>query len=79
MTDIAPDEQQHFIKVLMAAVMDLHCGYMAVGGLTSVGRGIFEVKKLTAGNAACVFAGEDTGSIYGKLCQMLAGEGEKRV
>lgn len=79
MTDIASDEQQYFIKVLMAAVMDLHCGYMAVGGLTSVGRGIFEVKKLTAGNEACVFAGEDTGSIYGKLCQMLAGEGEKRV
>ena len=31
---------------LLAAFVDLHNGFIAVGGLTSVGRGLFEVNKL---------------------------------
>ena len=26
---------------------DLHFGYLAVGGLTAVGRGLFEIEKIT--------------------------------
>lgn len=31
---------------LLAVIADLHNGFMAVGGLTSVGRGLFEVERL---------------------------------
>ena len=32
---------------LLAAIADLHNGFMAIGGLTSVGRGLFEVETLS--------------------------------
>lgn len=34
---------QEFINAFAAAVCDLHHGYLAVGGLTAVGRGVFRV------------------------------------
>ena len=34
------------IDVLAAAIADLHYGYMAVGGLTSIGRGLFEIETI---------------------------------
>lgn len=37
---------------VLAAIADLHNGFMAIGGLTSVGRGLFEVETLS-------FNGED--------------------
>lgn len=39
-----PDEQ--FKTALAAALTDLHFGLLAVGGLTSVGRGVFEIEKI---------------------------------
>lgn len=35
------------VKLLIAVICDLHRGYLAVGGLTSVGRGLFAVEQLT--------------------------------
>ena len=43
MTGIDKKNMRHFCSVLAAAILDLNCGYMAVGGLTSVGHGLFEV------------------------------------
>lgn len=40
----APDERQ--IRLLSACLADLHNGFLAVGGLTSVGRGLFEIVSL---------------------------------
>ena len=33
-------------KALCAAIMDIHYGYLSVGGLTSVGRGLFRVTRV---------------------------------
>ena len=32
-------------KILCAVLADLHYGFLAVGGLTSIGRGLFEITK----------------------------------
>ena len=40
------DEEEKCRAVLYAVICDLHKGYLSVGGLTSVGRGIFEVEKM---------------------------------
>lgn len=37
---------QQFINAFAAALSDLHNGYLAVGGLTAVGRGIFRIRKV---------------------------------
>lgn len=34
-------------KIMLAVIRDLHNGYLAVGGLTAVGRGLFTVENLT--------------------------------
>ena len=38
---------EKIMKILSAVIIDLDRGYLAVGGLTSVGRGLFEVTKIT--------------------------------
>ena len=43
MTGIDKKNIGHFCSVLAAAILDLNYGYMAVGGLTAVGHGLFEV------------------------------------
>lgn len=39
-------EKETVLNALVAAILDLHMGYLAVGGLTSVGRGLFKIKKI---------------------------------
>ncbi len=39
---ISDDEQE----ILANVILDLHFGYLAIGGLTSVGRGIFEIERV---------------------------------
>lgn len=36
-----------YISPLSCVLKDLHFGYLAVGGLTAVGRGLFEIQKIT--------------------------------
>ena len=43
---IEQESRNHFASVMAAAIMDLHGGYMAVGGLTAVGRGIFKITEI---------------------------------
>lgn len=38
-------------KLLFAVIRDLHQGYLAVGGLTSIGRGLFSVERITKDGA----------------------------
>ena len=37
--------EKEFYAALSAAILDLHLGILSVGGLTSIGRGIFLLKK----------------------------------
>lgn len=48
--------QKRFLQTLAAAITDLKEGYMAVGGLTAVGRGLFTCEKITlqCGNQSAV-------------------------
>lgn len=41
--DESTAEEQKYNYALAATVADLHAGYLAIGGLTAVGRGVFEV------------------------------------
>ena len=36
-----------YLSPLSCVLKDLHFGYLAVGGLTAVGRGLFEIKNIT--------------------------------
>ena len=38
---------KEYISPLSCVLKDLHFGYLAVGGLTAVGRGLFEIKNMT--------------------------------
>ena len=38
--------EEDFLRLLSACVADLHGGYMAIGGLTAVGRGLFTVVEI---------------------------------
>lgn len=42
----AVNYSEDFIKALAAALSDLHKGYLAIGGATSVGRGIFSITHI---------------------------------
>ena len=48
---------------MAAAILDLNSGYLAVGGLTAVGRGLFAVKKAVVDGKEIVFAGRPDGDI----------------
>ena len=38
--------EKEFYAALSAAILDLHLGILSVGGLTSIGRGIFSIEKI---------------------------------
>lgn len=46
MTEIDATQKKYFQAVLAASILDLDRGYLAVGGLTSVGHGLFTVKSV---------------------------------
>lgn len=71
LTGIEESDVKHFMQVLTAAILDLHRGYLAVGGLTSVGHGMFLVKSVRTARSQIDFAGQDTGALYQKLLNAL--------
>ena len=73
---IHSDEREKFAQVMAAAILDLNSGYLAVGGLTAVGRGLFAVKKAVVDGKEIVFAGRPDGDIYQELVKAIAGKGE---
>lgn len=74
LTDIKEAEKERFAAVLAAAIMDLHGGYMAVGGLTAVGRGLFEIRKISSDGQEMQFT--DVDQDFKKITDMIMGKGE---
>lgn len=63
------DIEEKYRKILGAVILDLDNGYLSLGGLTSVGRGIFSVEKITVnGQDRTLFLKENNAS------ELLAGE-----
>ena len=73
---IHSDEREKIRTVMAAAILDLNSGYLAVGGLTAVGRGLFAVKMAVVDGKEIVFAGRPDGDIYQDLVKAIAGKGE---
>ena len=48
--EIPTDTDLRFRQALAASLVDLHMGILTVGGLTAVGRGIFEGEALSINN-----------------------------
>lgn len=61
-----------FIKALAATLTDLHEGYLAVGGATSVGRGIFSILEIDEVKLnECKLEGETNSVVFDKLYETL--------
>ena len=61
-----------FIKALAATLTDLHEGYLAVGGATSVGRGIFSILEIDGVKLnECKLEGEANSVVFDKLYETL--------
>ena len=78
--NISAEEKRRLAGVLAAAILDLDNGYMAVGGLTAVGRGLFRAEKITVDGKSVLDrkAGEEKAAseLYTELVRMIAGKGE---
>lgn len=78
--NISAEERRRLAGVLAAAILDLDNGYMAVGGLTAVGRGLFRAEKITVDGKSVLDrkAGEEKAAseLYTELVRMIAGKGE---
>lgn len=70
-------ERKKFARVLAAAILDLHNGYLSVGGLTAVGRGLFEVERISVNDRVDLSTEKDQGKFYDALVQAVAGEEEQ--
>lgn len=75
--DISDKDRKKFAQVMAAAILDLNSGYMSVGGLTAVGRGIFEVKKIAVDGNVYVPDREKPEGIYSELAGAIAGKEKK--
>lgn len=59
-------ESKQLKRALAASIADLHAGFLAIGGLTSVGRGVFEVTGINGD----VFSGSAE-ELYNKVFSIL--------
>lgn len=73
---VSEDERKKFAETMAAAILDLNSGYMAVGGLTAVGRGLFVVEKITVNGKEYAFAGQAAEAVYPELVKAIAGKEE---
>lgn len=77
---VSGQDRKRFAKAMAAAILDLDGGYMAVGGLTAVGRGLFKVNKISVdGDTILDRNGDlekdvDAASVYQKLVKAVAGK-----
>lgn len=67
--EIPAETTPEFRQALAASLVDFHMGVLAVGGLTSVGRGIFEGERLEI-NGASLTVSEN---MYGEILKKLEG------
>lgn len=73
---VSEDERKKFAEIMAAAILDLNSGYMAVGGLTAVGRGLFVVEKITVNGKEYAFAGQAAEDVYPELVKAITGREE---
>lgn len=73
---VSENERKKFAETMAAAILDLNSGYMAVGGLTAVGRGLFIVEKITVNKKECAFAGQAVEDVYPELVKAITGKEE---
>lgn len=77
---VSSRDRKRFAKAVAAAILDLDGGYMAVGGLTAVGRGLFRANKISVdGDTILDRNGDlekdvDAASVYQKLVKAVAGK-----
>ena len=71
------EDRKEFARIMAGAILDLHNGYLSVGGLTAVGRGLFRVTKLQVGNAEISLPEERGESVYFNLMEAIAGKEEQ--
>ena len=51
-------------EALAESFTDLHYGFMAIGGLTSVGRGLFEIEKMVVNGTDCIIGNKEEKNVY---------------
>ena len=73
---IGGEERKRFARALAAAILDLHNGYLAVGGLTAVGRGLFSVEKIVINGNTYLLSEQNGEQLYPELVKAIAGKGE---
>ena len=59
-----------------AAIADLHHGFLAVGGLTAVGRGLFEISSIDINGQPFPMDGRRENALIGRLAENEKGGGE---
>lgn len=70
-------ESKEFAETMAAAILDLNAGYLAVGGLTAVGRGMFAVDKVTVNGKEISFADRNAEDHYPELVNAISGKEEQ--
>lgn len=65
-----------FETALAAAITDLHLGLLAIGGLTSVGRGLFKVKDITVNDNLYQIPNEDS-DVYNTVLNAIVEGGRQ--
>lgn len=65
----AKGNTESFCNALAASVVDLHEGFLAIGGETSIGRGLFAVTKVNGQPVS-----GDAMDLYTQVCKVLRGE-----
>lgn len=73
---VSENERKKFAETMAAAILDLNSGYMAVGGLTAIGRGLFAVEKITVNKKEFAFADRAVEDIYPELVKAITGREE---
>ncbi len=68
------EQKDLWSSVMAAAISDLHQGFLAVGGLTSVGRGVFRVTTCKCNGKTVPIDSEET--FYERLLEAFKGEAE---
>ncbi len=68
------EQKDLWSSVMAAAISDLHQGFLAVGGLTSVGRGVFRVTTCKCNGKTIPIDSEET--FYERLLEAFKGEAE---
>ena len=67
------EQIENFSKTLAGAILDLHNGFLSVGGLTSVGHGLFHVTEVMIDQKKISFQDGDHGEPYKELWSAIAG------